>query len=148
MPHALNGYHEAIFMRDGFVQEGVAANPIVIIDGPDGPTVLTPPPEEAGVLPGITAKSILEIAKYLGCEAEYRMISAEMLEQASELAMAGTAMHGAVRIGHLEGDDGLIFENKIENIETDSTLYVIEMIYCDLLAGKGPEELKWMMQTV
>ncbi|HET7697109.1 MAG TPA: branched-chain amino acid transaminase [Vicinamibacterales bacterium] len=81
------GFDEAIFLNQrGEVAEGSGENLFLVKDG----AILTNG-EEAGVLPGITRASVLEIAATLGIPARVAPISVADLSAADELFFTGTA---------------------------------------------------------
>ena len=86
---------------DGNVTEGPGFNVFMVIDG----VVVTP---DAGVLEGITRKSVIEICGDLGIPAKVGKVSAEEARQADEIFLATTAggVMPASRIdGRIMGND-------------------------------------------
>src|SRR6201990_2994428 len=81
------GYQESI-LRDshGFVSEGTGENIFVVRDG----SIVTPP-QTAGILDGISRKSILTIARGLGYELVERDLARAELYLADEVFLCGTA---------------------------------------------------------
>jgi len=86
----LNGFDEAIMLNaDGHVSEGSGENIFMIRHG----KLITPAPSD-NVLEGITAKSVVELAKSeLGIECVERQIDRTELYIADEIFMTGTAAH-------------------------------------------------------
>lgn len=86
----LNGFDEAIMLNaDGHVSEGSGENIFMIRHG----KLITPTPAD-NVLEGITAKSVVELAKNeLGIECVERQIDRTELYIADEIFMTGTAAH-------------------------------------------------------
>ena len=81
------GYDEAIlFNSNGFISEGPGENLFLIKDN-----VIYTPPQEDCVLKGITALSVMEIAKNLGYKVEYKSLIRDELYLADELFFTGTA---------------------------------------------------------
>jgi branched-chain amino acid aminotransferase len=81
------GFDEAIFLNQrGEVAEGSGENLFLV----QGDTIVTNG-EEAGVLPGITRASVLEIASTLGIPSRVASISIDDLTSADELFFTGTA---------------------------------------------------------
>ena len=81
------GFDEAIFLNHrGEVAEGSGENLFLV----KANGIITNG-EDAGVLPGITRASVLELAAALGIETTVRPISVEDLELADELFFTGTA---------------------------------------------------------
>lgn len=86
----LNGFDEAIMLNaDGHVSEGSGENIFMIRGG----KLITPTPAD-NVLEGITAKSVVEVARNeLGIECVERQIDRTELYIADEIFMTGTAAH-------------------------------------------------------
>ena len=86
----LNGYDEGIMLNaDGHVSEGSGENIFVIRHG-----VLNTPPPSDNVLEGITAQTVMELAKNeLGIDTVFRQIDRSELYIADEVFMTGTAAH-------------------------------------------------------
>ena len=81
------GFDEAIFLNQrGDVAEGSGENLFLV----QGDTIVTNG-EEAGVLPGITRASVLELASTLGIPSRVASISIDDLTSADELFFTGTA---------------------------------------------------------
>ncbi len=82
-----NGYHEAIALDSfGFVSEGAGENLFVVHDG-----ALITSPIAAGILHGITRRSVIQIARDMGLEVREQNLPREMLYVAHELFFCGTA---------------------------------------------------------
>lgn len=93
---ALNAHAEqAIYMRNGFAIEGTSSNLMIIHQG-----CLITPPEQPGMLMGVTRQIFLDIARSNGIPTQEMNISAEMLLQASEVFLTGSIkeMYPVVRI--------------------------------------------------
>ncbi|MCZ2109370.1 MAG: branched-chain amino acid transaminase [Dehalococcoidia bacterium] len=86
----LNGFDEAIMLNaDGHVSEGSGENIFMIRHG----KLITPAPAD-NVLEGITARSVIELARNeLGIECVERQIDRTELYIADEIFMTGTAAH-------------------------------------------------------
>jgi len=83
----VNGYAEGIALDDaGYVSEGSGENVFVVRDG----RILTPP-LGASVLPGITRRTVMELASSLGIELVETPVPREMLYIADEVFFTGTA---------------------------------------------------------
>jgi branched-chain amino acid aminotransferase len=81
------GYQEAILLDShGYVSEGTGENIYIVQDG----KILTPP-QTAGILDGISRKSILTIAGDLGYEVVERNLARAELYLADEVFFSGTA---------------------------------------------------------
>jgi branched-chain amino acid aminotransferase len=83
-----NGYDEAVLLGEGEqVVEGSGENLFIVKEG----RLITPDPDESGALKGITADSVMVIAKYLGYNVSFGGISVSDLYQADEAFLSGTA---------------------------------------------------------
>jgi branched-chain amino acid aminotransferase len=82
------GYDEAILLGpDGRVSECTGENLFVVRDG----VIISPPPSEAGALPGITQQTIVKIANDLGYEVRFEAMIRTDLYLADEAFLTGTA---------------------------------------------------------
>lgn len=81
-----HGCAEAIFVRDGWVTEGAAAN-IFIVEN----NVLLTPPKGQFLLPGITRDLVLELAQLNGIPCREENIEVPRLLQASEVWLTNSA---------------------------------------------------------
>ncbi|MGO9751210.1 MAG: branched-chain amino acid transaminase [Solirubrobacteraceae bacterium] len=81
------GYQEAILLdQHGYVCEGSGENVYVVREG----RILTPP-QTAGILDGISRKSLIRIARDLGLEVIERDLARAELYLADEVFLSGTA---------------------------------------------------------
>lgn len=81
------GYQEAILLdTQGFVSEGSGENIYIVRDG-----VILTPPQTAGILDGISRRSIITIAADLGYEVVERNLARAELYLADEVFLSGTA---------------------------------------------------------
>lgn len=71
---------EALLVKNGFVTEGSASNVFAVLDG-----VLTTPPKDGAILPGITRDVIVEIAEREGIPVAERPIALAELRDAGEI---------------------------------------------------------------
>lgn len=81
------GAVEALFVRDGSVQEGTHSNLMMVQDGQ-----LFTPPLTRFVLPGITRQAILEIARRENIPVVEQPITSEQLKAADEVMIVGTTV--------------------------------------------------------
>lgn len=92
------GYDEAILLGpDGRVSECTGENLFVVRDG----VIFSPPPSEAGALPGITQDTIVRIANDLGHEVRFEALIRTDLYLADEAFLTGTAAE-VVPIGSVD----------------------------------------------
>ena len=82
------GAFEAIFVRDGVVTEGASCNVMIVKDG----KILTPELNQH-VLPGVTLRELMRLAKENGHEVHEQKISSQELDMADEICLVGTTIH-------------------------------------------------------
>jgi branched-chain amino acid aminotransferase len=94
----IRGADEALLLNDrGLIAEAAAANIFVVRDD----RLATPPPSD-GALPGITRRSVLEIAAELGIPASERSLGRIDLLGADEAFLSGSGAR-IVRVASLDG---------------------------------------------
>jgi branched-chain amino acid aminotransferase len=126
------GYQEAILLNShGYVCEGSGENVFVVRDG----QILTPP-QTAGILDGISRKSVMRIATDFGYEIVEREIARGELFLAEEVFFTGTA---AELVPVREVDDHLIGGGQAGPITRE-----IQRVYEDALHGRDPRYLDWI----
>jgi branched-chain amino acid aminotransferase len=126
------GYQEAILLdAQGFVSEGSGENIYAIRDG----QILTPP-QTAGILDGISRKSVIQIARDLGYEVVERNVARAELYLAEEVFLSGTA---AELVPVREIDDHLIGSGEPGPITRE-----IQGVFDDALHGRDPRYLEWL----
>jgi branched-chain amino acid aminotransferase len=126
------GYQEAILLNShGYVCEGSGENVFVVRDG----QILTPP-QTAGILDGISRKSVMQIARDLGYEIVEREIARAELTLAEEVFFTGTA---AELVPVREIDDHVIAGGHAGPITRE-----IQRVYEDALHGRDPRYLDWI----
>ena len=126
------GYDEAILLdAHGFVCEGSGENIYVIRDG----QILTPP-QSAGILDGISRKSIITIAHDLGHEVVERDLARAELYLADEVFLSGTA---AELVPVREIDDHQIGAGEPGPITRE-----IARVFDDALHGRDPRYVDWL----
>lgn len=92
------GYDDAVMLNgDGKVSEVSGANLFIVRNG-----VLITPPITAGILEGITRRSLLEFARSAGMTVEEREIDRSELYIADEIFLCGTGMQIAA-VGAIDG---------------------------------------------
>lgn len=80
------GAHEALFVAsDGSVVEGATSNIFCVANG-----VLTTPPEDAGLLPGITREVVVELARKEGLDVREAPLPLEELLASDEAFLTGS----------------------------------------------------------
>ena len=128
----LNGFDEAIMLNaDGHVSEGSGENIFMIRNG----KLITPTPAD-NVLEGITAKSVVEIAKdEFGIECVERQIDRSELYIADEIFMTGTAAHltPVVEVDRREVGDG-----KVGPITRQ-----LSQVFFDVIKGNNEKYKHW-----
>ena len=124
------GYEEAILLDErGFVCEGSGENIFVIREG-----VIATPSQASSILEGITARSVVQIARDLGYTVEMRDIARAELYLADEVFFTGTATELApIREvdDHELGPPGEITR-------------VIQARFEDALHGRAQAYLEWL----
>jgi branched-chain amino acid aminotransferase len=126
------GYEEAILLdAHGFVCEGSGENIYAVRDG----KVLTPP-QTAGILDGISRRSVIQIARDLGYEVVERDLARAELYLADEVFLTGTA---AELVPVREIDD-----HPIGAGEPGPVTREIQRVFEDALHGRGPRYAEWL----
>ena len=126
------GYEEAILLdAQGFVSEGTGENVYVVRDG-----VIFTPPQTAGILDGISRKSIITIARDLGYEVVERNLARAELYLADEVFLSGTA---AELVPVREIDD-----HKIGSGEPGPITLRLQQVFDDALHGRDPRYQDWL----
>jgi branched-chain amino acid aminotransferase len=101
----LGGADEAILLtQDGAVSEGTVSNLFLVRDGQ-----LVTPPVTAGILEGITRRTVLTLAQDLGLDVLERTVERSELYVADEVFLCGTAMELApvIEVDHRPVGDGV-----------------------------------------
>ena len=125
------GYDEALLLDyKGNIAEGPGENLFRIKDG----KISTPP--LGNVLPGITRKSITQIAKDEGLEVEERILTVEEVKNADELFFTGTA----AEVTAIKQVD----ETTIGNGEVGPITKKLKTIYLDVVKGKNEKYKDWL----
>ncbi len=128
------GYEEAILLdAHGFVSEGSGENIYVVRNG-----VIVTPPQTAGILDGISRKSILTIARDLGYEVVERNLARAELYLADEVFMSGTA---AELVPVREIDDHRI---GADDQGGGSVTRELQRVFEDALHGRDPRYAEWL----
>ena len=126
------GYQEAILLdAQGFVCEGSGENIYVVRDG----QVLTPP-QTAGILDGISRRSIIQIADDLGIPVLERNVARAELTLADEVFLSGTA---AELVPVYEIDD-----HRIGGGEPGPITRRLQGVFDDALHGRSPRYQEWL----
>jgi branched-chain amino acid aminotransferase len=126
------GYQEAILLdHHGFVCEGSGENVYAIRDG----KIITPP-HTAGILDGISRKSIIQIVDDLGIEIVERDLARAELYLADEVFLSGTA---AELVPVREIDD-----HTIGGGEPGPVTGEVQRVYDDALHGRDPRYVDWL----
>jgi branched-chain amino acid aminotransferase len=127
------GYQEAILLdHHGFVCEGSGENVYVVRGG----TIITPP-HTAGILDGITRRSVFTIAQDLGYELVERDLARAELYLADEVFFSGTA---AELVPVREIDDHPIAGGQGAGPITQE----IQRVFDDALHGRDSRYAEWL----
>ena len=126
------GYDEAIQLNlAGSVAGGPGEDIFLVKNG-----VLITPPEDAGILFGITAQSAITIAKIFGIDCLKRNILREELFTADELFFTGTA----AEITPIREVDGRVIGNGSRGERTRR----IQAKFFEVVKGKDPSYYHWL----
>jgi branched-chain amino acid aminotransferase len=126
------GYEESILLDShGFVCEGTGENVYVVRDG-----AIVTPPQTAGILDGISRKSVLQIARDLGYQVIERDLARAELYLAEEVFLSGTA---AELVPVREVDDHVIGTGQPGPITNE-----LQRVFDDALHGRNPRYTEWL----
>ncbi len=126
------GYEEAILLdAQGFVSEGSGENIYAVRSGQ-----IVTPPQTAGILDGITRRSVIEIARDAGYELVERNLARAELYLADEVFVSGTA---AELVPVREIDDHVIGRG-----EPGPVTRQIQGTLDDALHGRDERYLEWL----
>jgi branched-chain amino acid aminotransferase len=126
------GYDEAVLLDShGFVCEGSGENIYAVRRG----TIVTPP-QTAGILDGISRRSVIQIARDLGYELVERDLARAELYMADEVFLTGTA---AELVPVRELDDHAIGAGRPGPITKE-----IQQVFDDALHGRDPRYAEWL----
>ncbi len=124
------GYNEALLLNaEGFVEEGPGENFYIVKNG----KIITPP--LGNILPGITRKSVVQIAKDQGIELEERNLKLDEVYEADEAFFTGTA----AEVTGIE----LIDDKKIGNAPGPITKKLRDL-FMDIVHGKNEKYKDWL----
>ena len=125
------GYDEAILLdSQGFVCEGSGENIYIVREG-----VIYTPPQTAGILDGISRKSIIQIARDLGYEVVERNLARAEMYLADEVFLSGTA---AELVPAREIDDHAIGNGRPGPITTE-----LQRVFDDALHRRDARYAEW-----
>jgi branched-chain amino acid aminotransferase len=126
------GYQESILLDShGFVSEGTGENIFVVRDG----RIVTPP-QTAGILDGISRRSIITIARDLGYELVERDLARAELYLADEVFLSGTA---AELVPVCEIDD-----HEIGSGSRGPVTAAVQSAFFDALHGRSERYREWL----
>jgi len=126
------GYQEAILLdSQGFVSEGSGENIYAVRDGQ-----IVTPPHTAGILDGISRKSVIQIARDLGHDVVERNLARAELYLADEVFLSGTA---AELVPVREIDD-----HAIGGGEPGTVTREIQRVFDDALHGRDSRYADWL----
>jgi branched-chain amino acid aminotransferase len=126
------GYQESILLDSrGFVSEGTGENIFVVRDGQ-----IVTPPQTAGILDGISRKSILTIAADLGIELVERDLARAELYLADEVFLTGTA---AELVPVCEIDDQIVGAGSRGPVTA-----AVQRVFFDALHGRDARYGDWL----
>lgn len=126
------GFDEAIFLnQQGDVAEGSGENLFLVRAGG-----LVTNDADAGVLPGITRASVLELAATLGIPARIAPITIEDLRAADELFFTGTAVE-VTPIKELDG-------HPVGDGSRGPVTTRVQQAFVDVIRGRDPRFRHWL----
>lgn len=126
------GYEEAILLdAHGFVSEGSGENIYALRGG----KIITPP-QTAGILDGISRRSVIQIARDLGYEVVERDLARAELYLADEVFLSGTA---AELVPVRELDD-----HPIGGGQPGPVTKEIQRVFNDALHGRDSRYVEWL----
>jgi branched-chain amino acid aminotransferase len=126
------GFDEAILLNlNGTVSEGPGENIFMVKNG----EIFTPPASDAALL-GITAQSVMQMAKDFGYKISYRSISRDELYIADELFFTGTA----AEITPIREIDGRIIGTGTRGTMTTH----IQSEFFKIVKGQNPKYSHWL----
>jgi len=126
------GYQESILLDShGFVSEGTGENIFVVRDG----RIITPP-QTAGILDGISRRSIITIARDLGYELVERDLARAELYLADEVFVSGTA---AELVPVCEVDDHVVGSGSRGPVTA-----AVQSVFFDALHGRSERYREWL----
>ncbi|MGI0091680.1 MAG: branched-chain amino acid transaminase [Nitrososphaerales archaeon] len=126
------GFNEAILLNvEGMVAEGSGENIFMV----NNEEIFTPP-LSAGVLPGITRDSVIEIGRQMGYQVKEENFSRSDLLLAEEVFFSGTA----AEITPIREIDGRKIGNGVRGPVTEK----IQTKFFDVVKGKEPNFSKWL----
>ncbi len=126
------GYDEAILLNtNGFVTEGTGENLFTVRDG-----ILVTPPLSAGILPGITRESIIQLGRDMTYIVKERNISRGELFVSDEVFLSGTAA---------EVTPVREIDNEVIGIGSRGPITEkIQTRFFEIVRGKDPNYYKWL----
>ena len=126
------GFHEAILLNgSGMVTEGTGENIFLVSDGR-----LKTPPLSAGILPGITRESIIDLGQKMGLKVEEINLSRSELLLADELFFSGTA----AEVTPIREVDNQKIGNGVRGPITQK----IQSRFFEIVRGKDPDFSAWL----
>jgi branched-chain amino acid aminotransferase len=126
------GYDEAILLNtNGFVTEGTGENLFTVRDG-----ILVTPPLSAGILPGITRDSIIQLGRDMSYVVKERNISRGELLVSDEVFLSGTAAE-VTPVREIDND---VIGSGFRGPVTEK----IQAKFFDIVRGKDPNYFKWL----
>ncbi len=128
----INGFIEGILLdSNGYVSEGSGENLFLVIDD----KIFTPP-YSAGILPGITRNSAVQLAREFGYEVQETFLPREMLYIADEVFFTGTAAEiTPIRsIDHVTIGEG----------KPGPVTRMIQKRFFDIITGEAEDKYNWL----
>jgi len=131
-----NGYEEGFALDvNGYLSEGSGENVFLVKD-----KKLFTPPATAGLLPGITRHSVMQVARSLGYEIVEAAILREALYIADEIFMTGTAAEitPVTRVDKIKIGDGAC----------GAVTRALQQRFFAIVEGEAADEFNWLTPVV
>ena len=126
------GYDEAILLNtNGFVTEGTGENLFAVRDG-----IIVTPPLSAGILPGITRESIIQLGRDMGYLVKERNFTRGELLISDEVFFSGTAAE-VTPVREIDDD---VIGNGSRGPITEK----VQSKFYEIVRGKDPKYFKWL----
>ncbi|XP_078435470.1 branched-chain amino acid aminotransferase 2, chloroplastic-like isoform X2 [Wolffia australiana] len=133
------GFTEVLFLdsvNNRYLEEASSCNVFVVKDN-----VIATPATRGTILPGVTRKSMIHLARNLGYQVEERLVSVDELADADEVFCTGTAVVVAP-VGSITYKDKR-FEYQTGSKTTGQRLY---SALTGIQMGRLPDDMDWMVE--
>ncbi|XP_021725071.1 branched-chain-amino-acid aminotransferase 2, chloroplastic-like isoform X1 [Chenopodium quinoa] len=135
-----NGYSDVLYLDSvtgKYVEEVSACNIFIVKD-----KIISTPPTKGTILPGVTRKSMIEIARDQGFKVEERQIAVEELLEADEAFCTGTAV-AVVPVGSITYQGKRV---EYRAADTNSMFKKLLSIYVGIQNGQIEDKKGWIVE--